>query len=214
MVIPYKLVKRVLLWGYGLYAAVATWVKLKGNDVHYGKGLRSNGVPFVDVEMGGRVEIGRNFRMNNGRYYNKIGRQQPCMLVVSKGALLEIGDGVAMSATTIVCRYAVRIGHHVKIGGNCVLYDSDFHSLYSEIRRDVVADREQANSAAVVIGNDVFIGAHSTILKGVQVGDGAVIGACSVVRKSIPAGEIWAGNPAVKIGVVMPGVLPALLEIH
>jgi acetyltransferase-like isoleucine patch superfamily enzyme len=42
----------------------------------------------------------------------------------------------------------------------------------------------------------VSIGTNSTILGGVQIGDQAVVGAGSVVTKNIPAGQIWAGNPA------------------
>ena len=48
-----------------------------------------------------------------------------------------------------------------------------------------------------MIGNDVFIGTNSLILKGVEIGDRSIIGAGSVVTKSVPASEIWAGNPAV-----------------
>lgn len=40
------------------------------------------------------------------------------------------------------------------------------------------------------------IGAGSTILPGLTIGEGAMIGAGSVVTKDIPAGEVWAGNPA------------------
>lgn len=47
-----------------------------------------------------------------------------------------------------------------------------------------------------IIGNDVWIGANSVVLKGVQVGDGAIIGAGSVVTKDVPDYAIVAGNPA------------------
>ena len=39
------------------------------------------------------------------------------------------------------------------------------------------------------------------VLAGVSIGDGAIVGAGAVVTKSVPAGEIWAGVPAKKIGV-------------
>jgi acetyltransferase-like isoleucine patch superfamily enzyme len=51
----------------------------------------------------------------------------------------------------------------------------------------------------VKIGDNVFIGAHSTILKGVTIGESSVVGECSVVAKDIPENDIWAVNPAVFI---------------
>lgn len=51
----------------------------------------------------------------------------------------------------------------------------------------------------VIIGNNVFIGANTTILPGISIGDFSIIGAGSVVTKSIPAHEVWAGNPARRI---------------
>lgn len=41
------------------------------------------------------------------------------------------------------------------------------------------------------------IGAGSVILPGITIGENAVVGAGAVVTRDIPAGEIWAGNPAV-----------------
>lgn len=52
----------------------------------------------------------------------------------------------------------------------------------------------------VVIGNNVFVGAKTVVLPGVEIGDNVVIGANSTVTKSIPAGEVWAGTPARFIG--------------
>ncbi|MBH0057940.1 CatB-related O-acetyltransferase [Pseudoalteromonas sp. SWXJZ94C] len=46
------------------------------------------------------------------------------------------------------------------------------------------------------IGNDVWIGANSTIIRGVVISNGAIIGANSVVTKDVPAYAIVAGCPA------------------
>ena len=47
----------------------------------------------------------------------------------------------------------------------------------------------------VEIGNNVLIGAHTTILPGVKIGDGAIVSAASLVNKDIPAGTFAGGNP-------------------
>lgn len=57
-------------------------------------------------------------------------------------------------------------------------------------------DVDATTRGAVVIGNDVWIGARAIILSGVTVGDGAVIGAGAVVARDVPAYAVVAGNPA------------------
>ena len=46
-----------------------------------------------------------------------------------------------------------------------------------------------------VVGNDVWIGQHVTVLPGTKIGDGAIIGANSVVSGEIPPYTVAAGNP-------------------
>jgi virginiamycin A acetyltransferase len=46
------------------------------------------------------------------------------------------------------------------------------------------------------VGNDVWIGANATVLRGVVVGHGAVIGANSIVTHDVPCYAVVAGNPA------------------
>nr|WP_308293099.1 acyltransferase [Pseudarthrobacter sp. MDT3-26] len=54
--------------------------------------------------------------------------------------------------------------------------------------------------ARIEIGNNVFIGARSTILPGIRIGDRCIVAAGSVVTKSIPPGTVVGGNPARVIG--------------
>ena len=178
-----------------------------------GKGLMSRGIPFVRVNKQSRVAIGRNLRINNGERFNSIGRQVRCVFVVRKNAELIIGRNVGISSSAIFCSNRVIIGDNVKMGGNTCIYDTDFHSLDYEIRKDRQLDPANTISKEVRIGNDVFIGAHTIILKGVTIGDRAIVGAGSVVTRSIPVGEIWGGNPAVfikNISALKPGTLKAI----
>ncbi len=52
------------------------------------------------------------------------------------------------------------------------------------------------NKGDIVVGNDVWIGYHATILSGVRIGDGAIIGARAVVTKDVEPYTIVGGVPA------------------
>lgn len=49
---------------------------------------------------------------------------------------------------------------------------------------------------AVNWGNNVFVGARTIILPGVNIGDNVIIGANSCVNTSIPNNQVWGGSPA------------------
>lgn len=74
-----------------------------------------------------------------------------------------------------------------------------FHSGKNIMHKNF-ADFQRIKTPLTVIENDVWIGMGAYIKAGVTVHNGAVIGMGSVVTKDIPAYEIWAGNPAKKIG--------------
>lgn len=158
--------------------------------------FKSNGVPKINVGIGGEFSIGHNFRMNNYEMSNPIGRFNRCSIIVGKKGKLIIGNNVGISSTAIVCHSSIEIGNNVNIGGNVVIYDTDFHSLDARDRLSREADVKGTKTKLVKIGDNAFIGAHSTILKGVTIGKNSIVGACSVVTKNIPDNQIWAGNPA------------------
>jgi len=192
----FKINKRIYKSVSLFFEQIVSYILLRLNGVTIGSGLKSRGIPSVDVSLGGEFSIGNNFDMNNGTKYNKIGRQQKCFFIVREKGCLVIGNNVGISSTAIICDKHIQIGDFVKIGGNVVIYDTDFHALDSDLRNEKQADYNNTNQEAVIIESNVFIGAHSTILKGVRIGENSIIGACSVVTKSIPRNEIWGGNPA------------------
>lgn len=101
---------------------------------------------------------------------------------------LKIGKFTSIS-------YGVTIGapeHNYKLlSTHPFIYDS-YYEVFdkSEVVRNDKFDKETE------IGNDVWIGCNSTILRGVHIGDGAVIGANSLVNRDVPPYAVVAGCPA------------------
>ena len=50
-----------------------------------------------------------------------------------------------------------------------------------------------------IIGNDVWIGHHVTVMPGIKIGDGAIIGTNSMVTKNVAPYSVVGGNPAKEI---------------
>ena len=46
------------------------------------------------------------------------------------------------------------------------------------------------------IGDNVWLGDHATVLKGVTIGENSVVAARAVVTRDVPANVVVAGNPA------------------
>ena len=170
-------------------------IRFWGNNVKH-KNFKTHGIPYISVAINAKCSIGINFSMNNGAKGNPIGNFEPCTLFVDKGACLKIGNNVGISQAALVCHTSITIGNNVKIGGGAAIYDTDFHSLDAVLRCNAALDMKSKMKLPVVIGDNVFIGARSIILKGVTIGENSIIGAGAVVTKSVPSNEIWAGNPA------------------
>lgn len=113
--------------------------------------------------------------------------------MVESGATVTIGDNVGMSSTRLWIADSLTIGNHVKVGAGVLIIDTDTHPIDYRLRR---VTNDGTRHAPISIGDDVWIGAQSIILKGVTIGPRSIIGAGSVVTRDIPADCIAAGNPA------------------
>lgn len=164
---------------------------LKSHGVVFGKNIQ---IPSKVLWLirGGRITIGDNFYLSSGNGVNPIASNLQADVYVEPGATLTIGNNVGMSSTRLWIHESARIGNNVKIGGCVLITDTDAHPMDYVARR---SSNEGTKSAPVVIEDDVWVGAHCIILKGVTIGARSVIGAGSVVTKSIPADCVAAGNP-------------------
>lgn len=105
------------------------------------------------------------------------------------GRNIHLGKNVFINAC---CHFqdqgGIFIGDNALIGHACV-----FATLNHYFEP---AKRADLYPKSIHIGNDVWIGANSTILGRVNIGDGAIIAAGSVVNKNVPSRCIVAGVPA------------------
>jgi acetyltransferase-like isoleucine patch superfamily enzyme len=195
----FKLYKGVV---YKIIAPFYNKLLFNAHKVQIVRPWKINGFIYVENNRSS-IAIGKHFSVNTSFFYNNIGRQHSTSLIAELGGRLKIGNNVGISSSTIVCHQEVEIQDNVRIGGNCVIYDTDFHSTNAASRAALVENKSETKTAKVTICKNAFIGAHSTILKGTFIGENSIIGAGSVVAGSkIPANEIWGGNPARFIKVI------------
>lgn len=159
---------------------------------------------YFNICDGATVKIGDDFIMTSDDCYNPLCRhQRGCIVAERPTTVIDIGHNTGLSSPCVWAKERITIGNYVNMGGDCILMDSDAHSLDWRVRDsgEMVSpkqsrDNAEAKCAPIVIEDHVLIGARSIILKGVTIGEGSVIGAGSVVVKSIPPHCIAAGNPA------------------
>jgi len=111
---------------------------------------------------------------------------------------LTLGSRVRISRYAhIYCTDApLTIGNNVIFGpAPTIVTGNHLLDVIGRFIRDALEKRPE-NDAAVFVEDDVWTGAHITILKGVTIGRGSVIGAGSVVSKSCPPYSIIGGIPA------------------
>lgn len=169
---------------------------LKKKGAVLGRNVQIPGKLNLVISGNNDIGIGDNFYFSSGNGVNPIASNLQGAIYLENGASLKIGNNVGMSSTRLWIHESARIGNNVKIGGCVLITDTDAHPMDYMARR---TSNEGTKSAPIVIEDDVWVGAHSIILKGVTIGARSIIGAGSVVTKSIPADCVAAGNPCIVI---------------
>ena len=133
------------------------------------------------------VDIGRNTGIYQGSFF-ELGPQ----------AEVRIGDYCTLVGVIIATNGRVTVGNYSFLAHEVVIAD---HFAAAPWRGgNGRPGRAPHGELSVVLGDDVWIGARATLLKGTRIGAGAVVGAGSVVDFEVPPLAVVAGNPARIVG--------------
>lgn len=162
------------------------WYKLIAiiAGVKYGTNLSFRGKIIIDRFKYSTIKIGDNCTFNSHNLFNPRGIKKCILHTATDFAKIEIGNNCGFSGVSIVCWKSIKIGNNVMVGADTCIGDTDDHP-----------ERLGTSPESVEIKDNVFIGMHCLILKGVTIGENSIIGAGSVVTKDIPANCVAAGVP-------------------
>lgn len=133
--------------------------------------------PLTEITMdrGAKLKLGKNFKMRDG-----------AKIRVRKDAICIIGNNTAINCNNMIaCRERIEIGADVQMSQNVQIYDHD-HDF--RVPGGVKAGKYR--TAPVKIGNNVWIGANTVILRGTEIGDNCVIGAGCILKGQYKEGSV------------------------
>lgn len=107
-------------------------------------------------------------------------------------AVIKIGNNCRINGAYIHAQKSIKMGHNCVIASGVNIIDSNGHIVLS---RNRTIGRDDAKP--IEIGNNVWIGLNTTILKNTRIGDNCVIAAGSVVKGQFPDNVLIQGNPAI-----------------
>lgn len=180
--------------GGGLYPYLQAGVGTRVDPIYIDVRVQREDRPYVTV--GDNSQIGGTYVFERG------------LGSVTIGSKSSIGGGCKFICTQ---EGGIHIGSNTMISWDCTLIDTNAHSLDPEIRANdaydwkvgldagqigIYKDWSQVASAPIYIGDNVWIGFETAIMKGVTIGNGAVIGARSMVTHDVAPYCVYAGSPA------------------
>jgi acetyltransferase-like isoleucine patch superfamily enzyme len=165
-------------------------LNLRINGVVYGPNI--SGKRCI-IKNKGRMELGDNVKLNSypdGELY-KTG-----LYTQLDSAIIKIGNNTGLNGTIVRARNKIIIGDNCMFGHGVVILDNNSHNISIDPIKRATGN---IPDSPVIIGNNVWVGMRSIILKGVHIGDNSVIAAGSVVTKNVPNNQLFGGNPAIFI---------------
>lgn len=128
-------------------------------------------------------------------------------LYTREGGTIKIGKNCSFRSNTFIGSLnKITIGNNVFGAENVFICDNNNHPISPILRKKMSStppntelwkwNKSTVAHAPIIIENNVWIGRHAMIFKGVTIGEGCVVAAGAIVTKSFPSYTIIGGNPA------------------
>ena len=191
----------VLPGGLGIYLRSKAYRRLLsgcGRNVLFGRG--------VTIRAPNQIRLGSNVIVDDNAVLDAKGDPERSWLVCGneveigrnsilacKNGAIAIGDFVSIGRNVLLSSISqLKIGSNTTIGPfACILASG--HDWRDP---DVSVLQQNREVKEIVIEDNVWIGAHVTVLDGVHIGKGCVVGACSLVNGDLPPYTVAYGVPA------------------
>ncbi|MBC8207542.1 MAG: acyltransferase [Kiritimatiellaeota bacterium] len=162
-------------WGARIKIDRTARIRLEGDLVLNFSPL-TGGETYLLLEAGATLSVLSHFKA----YYN-------CDIAVYKNATMVLGGGYMNAGSQLRCSKSITVGKGATIARQVIVIDSDSHQLL---------DNKHVVDQMVSVGDHVWLGTRTMVLKGVTIGEGAIVAAGAVVTKDVAAKTIVAGIPA------------------
>lgn len=156
--------------------------------------------PIIKAPKNGKIIIGDNVVLNSDFINSNTSLTTVVKFVTGINGTIRIGDNCDLNGTCMVAYEEIEIGNNCQFASSSIISDTDFHPIDKEARiaqmQGLPFSHSLVNKKKIKIGNNVWIGWGTVILKGVTIGDNSIVAAGAVVVNDVPENVIVAGNPA------------------
>lgn len=129
--------------------------------------------------------------LENGRiiFMGNCAIAEGCIISVSNGGVIEFGSDFSANKNFFIsCNNHVSFGKDAMLGWNVTFFDANGHLIYKD-------GKLKENTKQISVGNHVWIGSETHILKGSSIPDGSIIAYGSLVSsKFVENNAIYGGT--------------------
>jgi acetyltransferase-like isoleucine patch superfamily enzyme len=166
------------------------------------KNVRIDNSAIIDFNVSiinkGLIKISKDVYLRGRSRGYQAGMPFPTTLLVDVStAELKIECNCRINGAYIHAQKSVTIGKNCVIASGVNIMDSNGHIVYSSNRTE---GRDEPDS--IFIGDNVWIGLNSIILKGTNIGHNSIVAAGSVVKGDFPNNSLIQGNPALAVKMI------------